>query len=96
MEGSWEFAHPVYKCFVDLEKAYNFVPQGVLWEVLYMMPGSMLRGIRFLHTVRVMSVFFTRSQIRFLFALASTRVIPCHNAVCDFHGQGLKVHLGRG
>jgi len=23
LQGWWEFAHPVYMCFVDLEKAYD-------------------------------------------------------------------------
>ncbi|TWW69277.1 hypothetical protein D4764_18G0000830 [Takifugu flavidus] len=27
-EGAWEFAQPVYMCFVDLEKAFDHVPWG--------------------------------------------------------------------
>lgn len=28
LEVSWKFAHPVFMCFVDLEKAYKHVPTG--------------------------------------------------------------------
>lgn len=30
LESAWEFAQPVRKCFVDLEKSYNHVPQDVM------------------------------------------------------------------
>uniref|UniRef100_A0AAQ6INE0 ribonuclease H n=1 Tax=Anabas testudineus TaxID=64144 RepID=A0AAQ6INE0_ANATE len=51
LEGSWEFAHPVYMCFVDLEKAFDHVPRGILWEVLreYGIRDPLLRAIRSLY-----------------------------------------------
>ncbi|KAK3548817.1 hypothetical protein QTP70_020700, partial [Hemibagrus guttatus] len=51
LEGSWEFAQPVHMCFVDLEKAFECVPCGILWEVLweYGVRGPLLRAVRSLY-----------------------------------------------
>ncbi|KAK3552040.1 hypothetical protein QTP70_031577 [Hemibagrus guttatus] len=51
LEGSWKFAQPVHMCFVDLEKAFDCVPHGILWEVLweYGVRGPLLRAVRSLH-----------------------------------------------
>ncbi|KAK3528229.1 hypothetical protein QTP86_027680, partial [Hemibagrus guttatus] len=51
LEGSWEFDQPVHMCFVDLEKAFDHVPHGILWEVLweYGVCGPLLRAVRSLY-----------------------------------------------
>uniref|UniRef100_A0A8C9VLN8 Reverse transcriptase domain-containing protein n=1 Tax=Scleropages formosus TaxID=113540 RepID=A0A8C9VLN8_SCLFO len=51
LEGSWEFAQPVHMCFVDLEKAFDRGPRGILWGVLcdYGVWGSLLRAVRSLY-----------------------------------------------
>ncbi|KAL6484891.1 hypothetical protein MHYP_G00069360 [Metynnis hypsauchen] len=52
VEGAREFANPVYMCFVDLEKAYDCVPQDILWEILqeYEVPGLLLQAIQSLYS----------------------------------------------
>uniref|UniRef100_A0A8C6M1L2 Reverse transcriptase domain-containing protein n=1 Tax=Nothobranchius furzeri TaxID=105023 RepID=A0A8C6M1L2_NOTFU len=51
LEGAWEFAQPVYMCFVDLEKAFDRVPRGALWVVLreYGVPGPLIWAVRSLY-----------------------------------------------
>ncbi|KAI3351149.1 hypothetical protein L3Q82_005711 [Scortum barcoo] len=51
LEGLWEFAQPVHMCFVDLEKAFDCVPRGILWGVLheYGVRGPLLRAVRSLY-----------------------------------------------
>ncbi|KAK3525845.1 hypothetical protein QTP70_010916 [Hemibagrus guttatus] len=51
LEGSWEFAQVVHMCFVDLEKAFDRVPRGILWEVLweYGVHGPLLNAVRSLY-----------------------------------------------
>ncbi|KAK3537268.1 hypothetical protein QTP70_007004 [Hemibagrus guttatus] len=51
LEGSWDFAQPVHMCFVDLEKAFDRVPRGIPWEVLweYGVHGPLLQAVRSLY-----------------------------------------------
>jgi len=51
LEGAWEFAQPVYTCFVDLEKAFDRVPRGLMWGVLreYGVPDSLIGAVRSLY-----------------------------------------------
>ncbi|KAI3377533.1 hypothetical protein L3Q82_008699 [Scortum barcoo] len=45
------FAQPVHMCFVDLEKAFDRVPRGILWGVLheYGVREPLLRAVRSLY-----------------------------------------------
>ncbi|TWW78062.1 R2DM Retrovirus-related Pol polyprotein from type II retrotransposable element [Takifugu flavidus] len=51
LKGSWEFAQPVHMCFVDLEKAYDWVPRCTLWGVLreYGVEGPLIRAVQSLY-----------------------------------------------
>ncbi|KAI3367555.1 hypothetical protein L3Q82_026398 [Scortum barcoo] len=58
LEGLWEFAQPVHMCFVDLEKAFDRVPRGILWGVLreYGVREPLLRAVRSLYDDRSRSL----------------------------------------
>lgn len=66
LEGEWVFAHPVYMCFIDMEKVYDHVTEVILWRVLreYGVDGFFLRVSRFLHCL-------SQSLVRF-----AGRLIP--------------------
>lgn len=51
LKGPWEFAQPVHMCFVELKKAFNRVPHGIMWEVLleYRAQGPLLGAVRYLY-----------------------------------------------
>ncbi|KAI3354869.1 hypothetical protein L3Q82_004666 [Scortum barcoo] len=53
LEGLWEFAQPVHMCFVDLEKAFDRVPRGILWggvlRTEYGVREPLLRAVRSLY-----------------------------------------------
>ncbi|KAK3569880.1 hypothetical protein QTP86_006752 [Hemibagrus guttatus] len=71
LEGSWEFAQTVHMCFVDLEKAFDRVPRGILWEVLweYGVRGPLLRAVRSLYN-------WSRSLVRI--AICKSDLFPVH------------------
>ncbi|KAK3542027.1 hypothetical protein QTP86_010850 [Hemibagrus guttatus] len=79
-EGSWEFAQSVRMCFVGLEKAFDRVPRGILWEVLweYGVRGPLLRAVRSLY-----------NQSRSLVCIASYDVVLLASSSLDLqHALG--------
>ncbi|KAK3520727.1 hypothetical protein QTP70_031452 [Hemibagrus guttatus] len=61
----------VHMCFVDLEKAFDRVPRGILWEVLweYGVRGPLLRAVRSL---------YNRSRSLVRIASCKTDLFPVH------------------
>uniref|UniRef100_A0A8C1ILG2 Reverse transcriptase domain-containing protein n=1 Tax=Cyprinus carpio TaxID=7962 RepID=A0A8C1ILG2_CYPCA len=77
LEASWEFTQPIQTCFVDLEKAVDRVPHGILWGVLweYGVRGPLLRAVRSLYN-------WTRSLVHI--AGSKSDLFPVHVGL----GQG--------
>ncbi|KAJ0022081.1 hypothetical protein NQD34_009571 [Periophthalmus magnuspinnatus] len=63
-------------CFVDLEKAFDRVPRGVLWGVLreYGVRGSLLRAVRSL---------YDRSRSCVRIAGSKSDLFPVHVGLCQ-------------
>ncbi|TWW57405.1 hypothetical protein D4764_07G0001240 [Takifugu flavidus] len=73
-KGAWEFAQPVHMCFVDLEKAFDRVPRGVLWGVLreYGVSGPLIWAVRSLYD-------WCQSLVR----IAGNDVVLLASSACD-------------
>ncbi|KAK3557981.1 hypothetical protein QTP86_005631 [Hemibagrus guttatus] len=82
LEGSWEFAQPVHMCFVDLEKVFDRVPRGILWEVLweYGVRGPLLRAVRSLYNR-------SRSLVRIASCLDLQHALGHFAAECEAAGM---------
>ncbi|KAK3532938.1 hypothetical protein QTP70_003794 [Hemibagrus guttatus] len=82
LEGLWEFAQPVHMCFVDLEKAFDRVPRGILWEVLweYGVRGPLLRAVRSLYNR-------SRSLVRIASCLDLQHAMGHFAAECEAAGM---------
>ncbi|KAK3518499.1 hypothetical protein QTP70_001476 [Hemibagrus guttatus] len=82
LEDSWEFAQPVHMCFVDLEKAFDRVPRGILWEVLweYGVRGPLLRAVRSLYNR-------SRSLVRIASCLDLQHALGRFAAECEAAGM---------
>ncbi|KAK3523520.1 hypothetical protein QTP70_001888 [Hemibagrus guttatus] len=82
LEGLWEFAQPVHMCFVDLEKAFDRVPRGILWEVLweYGVRGPLLRAVWSLYNR-------SRSLVRIASCLDLQHALGHFAAECEAAGM---------
>lgn len=92
-----ELARPAFMRFVDLEKAYDHVPWGVLCGIVLKYgygddcykPSS-----SFIIKVRAVSIFLAQSQQCFQYLLASARVAIHHGQISRHcHGEE-SVQLG--
>ncbi|KAK3550042.1 hypothetical protein QTP86_018660 [Hemibagrus guttatus] len=95
LEGLWEFAQPVHMCFVDLEKAFDLVPHGILWEVLweYGVRGPLLRAVRSLYDqsrslVRIASSECEATGMRISTSISEAMVLGWKKVACTLQAGG--------
>jgi len=97
--GSWELDHPVYMCFVNLEKVYDPVPRGILWRVLreYRVPEPLLRAIWSLYNQSNSCVCILGTQVRspvFLRSNSFTVSVGVHQG-CPFSPDLFVIFMDR-
>ena len=78
-ELTWKKQIPLYVCFTDLTKAYDFVDQTLLWTVLarFGVPQNMISVIRQLHDgmrpcMRCLCFFLTRVTVDLIYGIRGT------------------------
>lgn len=74
LEGTWEVAKPVNMHFVDLEKAFDCVLQGILWGVLHEYGVKALRAVLSLY-----------DKSRSLVSIASSQQVRPVSGVLPFY-----------
>ncbi|KAK3542727.1 hypothetical protein QTP70_000092 [Hemibagrus guttatus] len=95
LEGLWEFAQPVHMCFADLKKAFDRVPRGILWEVLweYGVCGPLLRVVQSLYyrsrsLVRIASSEWEAAGMRVSTSKSEVMVLDRKKVACTLQGGG--------
>lgn len=66
---SWEFSHPVYICYVDLEKAYSCVDLGSYGVNAEYVPGLLLWAIQSLHNQSESYVYIFITKPTYFFSM---------------------------
>ncbi|KAI3362903.1 hypothetical protein L3Q82_011500, partial [Scortum barcoo] len=97
--GLWEFAQPVHMCFVDLEKAFDRVPRGILWGVLreYGVQGPLLRAVRSLYDQSRSLVRIASNDVVLLASSSQDLqyVLEWFAAECECEAAGMRISTSK-